>query len=770
MELLDAVRQSRGQDLGDVIRRGQSGQLTRKSAREAAAQIGRPTTPRSPLETGVIGAGPDAAKMAGTPAQMRAAIEEVSPRREDDLARVQRLEGPREEVSTDEAAREATSAAMANLGSLQNRVQEATAARLQGLVQLQVGAEVDLEALDDEALADDLEIIVAPDATEQERTEAMARLSGALGIDSVMQDQITVDQLLSFYSDLDPDRLGAIANEFLARQMTFPELLEKGTIGGLSTEVIAQLLGVTEEELEDLALDDFQSLVQDRIDEQTGEVEDLQRILADPSTSASERREVRARLRDLGATGQRTVEAQFQDLRRQIEEADEVTFAGTEWNVKELLEDGAISKVIARYLLVPEGSEWAARLEEEEPDLVAWIEQSREALTEAAARLQTDVESFEELQREVSSLKEEARLDDSTMQDLLGKGWDSIRTDAMDFPPIVAFLREDPAVTEEIRKLQEAGDRKTIRALAALDANQIANLKIGEPKGNWAYWNESRRIAQNLKRASLDKMLRAAGLSGAQVKQAKQDLEMANALRALGFDVKTTLDQRGDGKIDPLKSFRQHISAFGQSSMSLADASAAKLVNPKRVGALGKQMTQALDQVPKGIRGAAERLAGLGMNAKQLTDGGLGIGQLSSFSYEELEGLRKAGLPMQKSIQRKLDHDSRTFFGRSEAHSAMNDAIHEAGQSSRYWQTNHGPRIAEGLRSQAAAIQAMPPGPLRIRLQREHALHVRRYREALQAGAARAKGAVLSKGTFSTSSNRIRHVNLLMAINALQAL
>jgi hypothetical protein len=574
--------QKRQEDKPDLMQaiKGR-GSLTTASQQELAsrAQGMGVQTPTTPMTAAQIGATPDQAKMAGTPQQFAGALkmaqEGIGPT---DQATARRQEGPRTELAMEESAREATSRAMQGVGQIGNRVQEVVSGAFNELVAQQtVLPQVDLEAVDGSVdVQSNLETLIDSEATAEEREQALLALNAALGRD--LYTRLSEQEILSYYAQTDDSAIGATAKAALGQGITMDQVFglspdDASQALGMTPADMAALLGVDEETLQGMTLQQFQEAIDSKIMDMTGEIEGIQYALANPNISAQEKVELRRRLRDLGGTGQRTIETELQDLQDAIDAGDQIEFGGETMTVEQLLGDDRISETIARFLTSPEDSEWAKRFAEAEPQLAEWIEAQRAGLEEAMKQMEMDISGFETKQAAREALPElmdGTKLSSASMQALMGKNWDRMSVDAAAPPPILAMAKTNDTIGKELKKLEAAGDMAVLKELASLNADQVAGLQIGKAGGSWDLWNKSRAVVSALKNKSSDAALDQMFGKGAS-STIKANLDLAAQLKKLGVNVPgSDLDKTGDGKFDGVDSFINSVKSLSQANLPLA--------------------------------------------------------------------------------------------------------------------------------------------------------------------------------------------------------
>lgn len=588
-KLIEALRSNESRNTAPNLIKGQSGQLTQVSEKGLQAKadaLGMPIAPTTPLSAAQVGANPDQAKMAGTPNQMNSAIRQSAARQQQGSPEVrlddaQRLDAPRTESTLEEAARAATTKAMEGIGTLGNRVNEAVAQRLNSLYSSQASLTINAEAAteagieDTSALTDHLATLLADDTTPEEKTAALNEINRLHGFTSVEDGWKSPEEFLQYFSTSEQGQLSDQVRSVLGSSVRLSDL-QDGL--GMSNADLAAILGVDEEIIQELTVQEFQELIDSQLANMTGEIDSIHWRLSDPNVSAREKAELRSRLRDLGATGQRSVEVELNDLREALDRGDEVEFNGKRVSLDELLSDEYMSTVIGDYLMNPERSSLA----EEEPSLVDWIETNREGLMAALDSLQSDLEKYDEMQTSKKNLNkiDAGALSDDIMNSLMGEGWNLLSTQLGPIPPILTLAKQDGNVAAALQSLED--DLEAVEQLKELSTEELESLGMGMTGSKWDLWIKSRQLVKEIEGKELDEAMHLIFGNGWNRKKVDESLNDQKYLRALGVKVPASmLDSDGDGKIDPISSLVQNIHGIKQAGMSLKDVVGTDLIEPK---------------------------------------------------------------------------------------------------------------------------------------------------------------------------------------------
>jgi hypothetical protein len=272
--------------------------LSKMTSEELAAQQGRQAAPISPMETKVIGANKDQAKMAGTPMQKAGALRTSIQEAGKDLQTNERLA----QVDKKQSAAEATK--VQNAGMMTDRF---------GKVEGQ------LETMQQEALKNaEAEMGYKEGTSEQDKAlldtikngvpgspevlDAVAKLNTSMGRDA--NTLLTGEELMSQFS-LTPTEMSAAVGQ------TFQDTLATGSLnlqelGFSSPAEMAGLLGITEQEMGAMSIPQILDKINSQIQTEYQEVNKTTAKANDAYLSPAERAEARKSLREMGAVGVRS--------------------------------------------------------------------------------------------------------------------------------------------------------------------------------------------------------------------------------------------------------------------------------------------------------------------------------------------------------------------------------------------------------------------------------------------------------------------------------
>ena len=353
---------------GTRMIRGASGQLEEVTGEEVSTLAGKlgQQTPTTPLGTSGMGATPDQAKMAGTPAQ-RAGAQQAAPavdvqaqaRTQDTQAGAQRLRDVSGMGTT--AAQQATiekSENLKNLGQVGDRIHKMMVQQAASGAQAGAQQNATLSADTESALA------ALPAGTDAATKQNVTNLLGQLEQAAASGDSAATQKLLA---DLENAGLAG-ASQYLsgdaaaAVAASAPELQTIDTykqsgqldqvaaqLGYQNFDEVAGLLGITPEEMGQYNLTQLNDLIQGELDREFSQTEELRRAATDPAASPQQQAEARARLREMGVVGIRSSEEQVNQLQQEIESGQTTRIGGRDYTLEELFADENITSLAQSY-------------------------------------------------------------------------------------------------------------------------------------------------------------------------------------------------------------------------------------------------------------------------------------------------------------------------------------------------------------------------------------------------------------------------------------
>lgn len=352
-------------------------------------------TPTSPFGAASVGASPDSAKMAGTPAQKLPVLKEAV-QKEQTLAGQTRLQQPMQAQPADQQAQQKASQ-LKQLGTLSNRVQS----KIEGMLQQagQTAPQGQLQASDqalqlamgltpEQAAAQQPQLTQIKDkiaAYTAAPTEASLKELVDLGMPKAQVYQLT--GLL----ETGEQATGRTIAEATANELKLSDI-DVTEMGFGSLDDISQLLG---QDASQMTVPQLQESVQKLQQAEFDKIEELRAQAAALPVSSARYQIIKRQLRELGDVGTTGTEQAATEAVKQIDMADTVTVGDQQFKVADLLKDDTISDVIQSYLAAPPERKDKMLPPEKFGQLRQWIENNQAALGIASSAAQAQQKAFE---------------------------------------------------------------------------------------------------------------------------------------------------------------------------------------------------------------------------------------------------------------------------------------------------------------------------------------------------------------------------------------
>lgn len=503
----------------DQLVRGPGGVLQRNpTLQEATKQAGLAAAPTTPMAAQMTGASQQAAKMAGTPQQMQAALQQASEQPNLQTALRQKQYG--RELTTTEAAGISKSADMQKLGGLGDRVTK--------MITDELGK---VGTVEDVKLSADLDIIRKdPTGTSQAAMDAMLRIAQS------GQDLDKIKQLVPEAAAT----IGTIAKQTIADPSTvkasqfLPDL-------GYTPESLAELLGVTPEEVQGYSVAQLQDKVNQVASEEFTTTQQLEEQAGSPLMGAAERGLAREAARELSTTGVRSSEADMQRLADDVSTAEQVTLFGETRNIADWLADDEISALVKDVLESPEGSQLRKDMKAQAKPFYDFIVRNEGILKDAASKLDTSTTEFKAIQTHNKDLFK--GLSDAAIQAYAPQatGFKSSRLTTADVPVLAYRATLSDAdrqlADNELNKIQ-ASNPDMAKEISTLSADQLATLGIGKKDSNYdkmTSYNQKVDEVANTPDENEDSIIASVFADAGSVDAANQRIDQNNAMVAMGY-------------------------------------------------------------------------------------------------------------------------------------------------------------------------------------------------------------------------------------------
>jgi len=368
----------------DIFKQG--GQLYETSQEELKKQTA------SPAGAAGQGATPDQSKMIGTPAQTEAVAKATQ--QQPTYEQMQRIKPKQQaEPSTTQSAVDKIER-MKSLGSIETQLEGLIQQRLQTAQQTTLQQQVVNDEYVKQVAAQEQQAALSTALNEYANATTDAERNEAILKAYLLDNKINKDTINKYFVG-EVGAIGAALEEATPESIILGDVWDEATLG--NTAQVAADLGITPEELAGMNMQQFEEAIQNVESQEFNKIQNLQAEL--PSAVGARREAIIRELQGLAQAGVTGIEAQYDRLQKDIEEARTIDIAGQEFELGELLEDETLSKYILSSL---SDESVMKQLQEEVPDLVTWIEENREALTGLQETAREDVKGFEDTQKEIT--------------------------------------------------------------------------------------------------------------------------------------------------------------------------------------------------------------------------------------------------------------------------------------------------------------------------------------------------------------------------------
>jgi hypothetical protein len=479
-----------------------AGTLQEMSGEELARQQGLPAAPPTPLGTQGIGASQDVAKMAGTPNQIRAMVQDSLMERQrtkDLLGESERTNG-RKRYSVESLQEKMN--VLEGLGSLEGRIPEYVRTKLQTAQTVSVPNTVDVSAIEQHLLGKGMkesDVAAAVAAVEKVRNAgaSAADISAALQalkIDATITDDTTAlaSKLAPFFVQAGTDTIQkqistALGNFSNIKMKDLPDDIAQFTNQQNDVMDVASVLGLTDAQFDNMTLGEVRAQLKAWKTRNFQDVEILRDVLQDPSYSMAEKDFARQRLAEMGAVGVTSIEQKTNNLEAQVAEGDTVVVGGQAVKVAELMSDPKLKATIATAL---ESDDELAKLGKTDAQLADWISRNKAALVPVRNELLKGTETFAANNKVFADKFGEDSATYSKLFDTLIPGWKNAKsqdwaawsTEAAKTNPTLISILNEPASAERSQKLNilTALPTEYAKTFSIANVNSIATAAKGD--------------------------------------------------------------------------------------------------------------------------------------------------------------------------------------------------------------------------------------------------------------------------------------------------
>lgn len=320
-------------------------ETSQKGQEALVKQAGIPSLPTTPLNAMVIGANADSAKMTGTPAQQKNAIQFST--QDQELSDIQRTD--RVGVVKDDRT---TNKGLTGIGSLRNRVVELTMQKIKDTqFKDSVPPNIDVEAIKGMAADEPTQKeIAALAATIQNETDSTKKLTAY----SKLKSMITPEQMQKVVGMDSSTYAKSVASQlddsFKVKDLPTSVMQDAGiTIADLSSAA-----GVSAEDLGKLSWGELKQKVVSEQSKKFADVGELESIAFDATQPLQAKLEAQKRLRELGYTAVRGAATETATLNDRIMNEEILEVDGKKYTIDNLLDDKKVQLAIEEALINPD--------------------------------------------------------------------------------------------------------------------------------------------------------------------------------------------------------------------------------------------------------------------------------------------------------------------------------------------------------------------------------------------------------------------------------
>jgi len=554
-----------------------------------AAEQGLPAAPVTAYGTALIGGSPQQAKMAGVPAQKKAAFAQVAaPTGESQLEQAQTLAAPAEATAEEEAKKQQAAKYAESLGTFGAKVSEWVEAAKKKITGQQATVQVDvsdklLAGLDagKKTQATDILRQVAVETDPAKKNQLETQLNTLIGRDAL--STLTDVEKQELYQSV-ASSIGAAATagqEAVVgadRKLTLSDMTNLGT----TQQELATLLGMDEKAVGDLSIAQLQQKIAEVSQQQFGVTQQVKAGLASSALSSADRAALRQYLRGVEQTGVAGAEAAVAGLVAQIDRDQTVTFAGKSYSVEELLGTPAINDVLQKAIVEMEGTTKTGptveALKQSSPEMYKWLTDNYTGVKTLIDQSAATSKSYGELQKaNVAAL---GTIGETQPELAAAWGFDpkALRAEAIDPTKLPGGFQSIAAMPKE-QQQTAAGTLAQLNQVAGVDATkgltkeQVDKLQLTNPTGPAAAYLNAANDNKALQNASyIDDVIKNVSAGDESVQQLNDELKDDALAVALGLPASNAaqLDVNKDGKIDE-KDMAGIKSQYGKQLPSLAD-------------------------------------------------------------------------------------------------------------------------------------------------------------------------------------------------------
>lgn len=569
--LADTLRQQRQ----GITTRDASGTLSTETPEEIgtlANKAGLQAPPTTPIGGAMIGANANQQKMMGTPQQKQAVFNANAQAPDSTLQNALRRQQVRTQASAPEQQEKQKSEDMQNLGSLGDRVTDFINAQRQNL-EGQAGqgvAVANASSIDLGNGAQDLTPYASDIAALRNNPSdmnAQLKVNQDLGLN--VNNTLSADQINNLYESSNQSLATGGANT-VSDSLSVNDLVNSGKFG-YDMNSLSGLLGVPADQLQGMTVGALKNKIDQVTQDEFTHSQQLQQQSQSGQLGQAERGLAQQQGQEASRTGLRASEADMNSLVNQIQNSDQVSFGGKNYNVDDLLKDSTVSGIITDYLNAAPGSPDRAQLEKTEPQLIDFINKNQAVLADAATKISGGAQQFGNLQQQN---KKTATLGGALSDDVASKlipNYGQLSATAID-PSKIPVLAVAQSLTPDQTRTYGANISNltsipgAANELVQLTPNEISQLQLDStsPSAPYQQYTQNVQRYQQIQGArSIDQLTPLLFSQGTPPNLA-QDVKQNAAMNALGLGGDpslSVLDPNGTGQIDSVDNIKQRMAS-----------------------------------------------------------------------------------------------------------------------------------------------------------------------------------------------------------------
>ena len=465
-----------------LVRKG-SGQLVQQTTQDLAADRGLVAPPLTPGGATSMGANPDQAKMAGTPAQKDAALQESATGTLQEAMRRKQTRTAATGAEGESKEKAEKLGGLRDFGDSAQKLIDAATSNIGGAVSTSAAYVSDTSkalGVSDPTTAKQIDSLflayqaATTDADKQAKLAAIAKLTKMTADDATKR----LDALASS-TGAQQTAVGTAAAAGIQDTASVSDLISKGGLA-YKVEDLAGLLGVDPTQLGNMSLSDFQKQIAAMEQAEYSKADDLRGQLGAVGTGQAEQAVARQTLQDMGGTGTAAAEQNVGNIEQAVATGGTVDFGGQSYKVEDLLRDETISGIVKDFFTNPTT---AATLREKQPEFAKWLDANAATLSKAVTNLQTDTKALAAKAAANNKIAVSFGISPALFAKLMPGYSDFDTLDMTKAPVILQRIVANPTLKQAIGPYMQ--DDGVMTQLANSTPAELDALHIGEPNSGW---------------------------------------------------------------------------------------------------------------------------------------------------------------------------------------------------------------------------------------------------------------------------------------------